>query len=264
MTAAYKNSDKCTDMILDFIAGGVPGNRSGETQGNYNAIFGHVHNADDLSARTIEGIYKLQAEMLKHDRRSTAVGRYQFLRGTLQGLQKELGLSASEQFTPELQDRLALVLLVRRGYRKWWTGAITDDQFAHNISLEWASLPDPENGGKSHYDGDTAGNHASTTLDKVRDMLEDARAAKPQQTAAAARPAGAALAAAPGEVGHLPEHMAELNHLPDHMAAQSPQDWVKDIQTTLQKAGFYKGPIDGIWGQGSDDALDDLLDGVRD
>lgn len=179
--STLKTSDRCTDTILDFIAGGVLGNPSGETAGNYNAYFGHVHAADDLGVRTLNGIYEFQAAMLARDPRSTAIGRYQFLKRTLEGLQKELGLSGSERFTPELQDRLAVRLLVRRGYSEWWRGEIDDREFAHRLSLEWASLPDPQKGGRSHYDGDAVGNHASTTLDAVLDMLRRAREARGDQ-----------------------------------------------------------------------------------
>ena len=157
-----------------------------------------------------------------------------------------------DKFTPQLQDRLGLALLVGRGYQKWWTGAITDERFAHNISLEWASLPDPENGGKSHYDG-VGPNHASTSLDAVLAMLARARAAKPQAGAPAGLTAASAAAAAPDEVSHLSGAAIE----------KSPLEWIKDIQIILQSAGFYTGDIDGIFGQGSEDALDDLLDAAR-
>ena len=163
MTVSYKDSDKCTDIILDFIAGGVPGNPSGESLGNYNAVIGNARSQDDLSARTIDQIYALMGQLRAAGKPSTAIGRYQIIRATLQTLQNRLNIPGSVKFTPQLQDRLGLALMVGRGYQKWWTGAITDKQFAHNISLEWASLPDPEKGGKSHYDG-VGPNHASTTL----------------------------------------------------------------------------------------------------
>lgn len=172
-------NDGCTDAVLDFIAGGVPGNRNGESCGNYNAVIGAPRSRDDLSARTVNGIYALQDYLLSIGRPSTAVGRYQIIRSTLETLQDALDLSGNELFTPALQDRLAVALLVDCGYRQWWRGTIDDAEFAHRLSLEWASLPDPKNGGRSHYDGDAAGNHAGTTLAAVYAMLRAARAAKP-------------------------------------------------------------------------------------
>jgi conjugal transfer mating pair stabilization protein TraG len=171
-------TDKCTDLILDFIAGGVQGNRIGESKGNYNAVIGNADATEDLSRYTIDQIIEMGLARKRAGEPSTAMGRYQFLTTTLQSL---LGTTwtLTTKFTPAVQDRLAVELLVRRGYSSWWRGQLTDHDFAHNLSMEWASLPDPENDGKSHYDGDSAGNHASTTLDAVYAMLKHARTLMP-------------------------------------------------------------------------------------
>jgi hypothetical protein len=176
--STYAGTDDCTDIILDFIAGGhwgdEFGNPVGESNGNYRAYFGHVDSTVDLCAMSLAEIYEFQDRMLEENSTSTAIGRYQFLKGTLQGLQG--GLPAWTLFSEKLQDQFAIELLVRRGYSEWWFGDLSDQDFAHELSCEWASLPDPQNGGKSHYDGDSAGNHASTSLDCVYDMLRRARA----------------------------------------------------------------------------------------
>lgn len=188
--STYANSDPCTDIILDFIAGGLWGDRLGnpigESNGNYNAYFGHVTGPYDFATYTLDRVYGFQSQMLKNDPRSTALGRYQFLRRTLQMLQAKHALPGSTLFTPELQDRFGVDLLIGRGYPAWWTGRLTDPEFAHNLSLEWASLPDPRNYGKSAYDREPGSlNHASVPLDKlgpdndVYDMLSKARAVKP-------------------------------------------------------------------------------------
>lgn len=180
--SSFAGNDDCTDIILDFIAGGLWGDRLGnpvgETDGNYNAYFGHVRSGYDFSTFSLDSIYAFQSAMLRSDPRSTALGRYQFLRRTLQTLQSKRGLPGSTKFTPELQDKLAVDLLIGRGYPAWWRGALSDDEFAHGLAAEWASLPDPRNYGRSAYDGDSAGNHASTRLVNVRAMLAKARAAK--------------------------------------------------------------------------------------
>lgn len=172
--STYKN-DPCTDLILDFIAGGVPGNPSGESGGNYNAVIGEIHASDDLGKKALSEIYTLMAVLLARGRPSSAVGRYQIIRKTLATLQSSKGLGSDALFTPKLQDSLALSLMVGRGYQKWWAGQMSDADFAHGLSCEWASLPDPRNGGASHYDG-VGPNHASTTLPHVMDMLSRARA----------------------------------------------------------------------------------------
>ena len=168
--STLKDSDACTDIILDLIA-------EHESNGNYNAVIGNVHAANDLGLKRLHDIYDLMAALLSSGRPSTAVGRYQIIRRTLQALQAGLELSDDELFTPELQDKLAVRLLVGRGYPSWWRGSMTDEELAHGMSCEWASLPDPERGGKSHYDG-VGPNHAGTTLAHVYERLAAARTAQ--------------------------------------------------------------------------------------
>lgn len=72
---------------------------------------------------------------------SSACGRYQFMKATLQGLVKELGLTGRERFTPDLQDRLAYQLLKRRGYAAYVAGGISRTAFGLRIAQEWASFP---------------------------------------------------------------------------------------------------------------------------
>jgi muramidase (phage lysozyme) len=246
MTIAYKDTDKCTDTILDFIA-------QLESRGNYNAVIGNAQATNDLGSRTIDQIYGMMGQLLNSGQPSTAVGRYQIIKMTMETLQPRLNLAGSDKFTPEVQDHLALQLLIGRGYQRWWIGQLSDQQFAHALSLEWASLPDPDNGGKSHYDG-VGPNHALTTVDKVCEMLGRARAAKNPNTAAPTSPA----TAADGQPG--PSAMEK-----------SPLEWIKDIQTVLRDAGFYTVnkatgqslEIDGKFGTGSKEALNGLLEAAH-
>ena len=169
--STYKGTDDCTDIILDMIA-------EHESNGNYNAVIGNAHWAmEDLSTLTFTDIYGLMDELISRGEPSTAVGRYQIIRRTLQALQSTLVLTDADLFTPEVQDKMAWRLMIGRGYPAWWRGAMTDVEFAHGLSCEWASLPDPDRGGKSHYDG-VGPNHAGTTLEHVYETLERARAAK--------------------------------------------------------------------------------------
>lgn len=173
--STFATSDPCTNLLLDFIAGGVPTNPNGESTGNYNAVIGDAHASDDLSQKSLTEIYQLQSQLLSHGRPSTAVGRYQIIRLTLQTAAGKARLDPdTTMFTPELQDHLAVSLLVTRGYSLWWRDKIDDEQFLHNLSCEWASLPDPWNDGRSHYDG-IGPNHAGVSLDACYDMLVEAR-----------------------------------------------------------------------------------------
>ncbi len=128
-------ADPRAARILDFVAGAELNPANG---GNYNAFFGNAGAAEDLGKRTLD-----QTIAWSRDRgtSSSATGRYQFMADTMAGLKKEMGLSGREAFTPELQDRMALKLLERRGYREWSTGRLGDEEFANRLAQEWASLP---------------------------------------------------------------------------------------------------------------------------
>lgn len=188
--STYKGTDDCTDILLDFLAGapGVAGNPSGESRGNYNAVIGNADATDDLSAKTLTEIYALMDELLAAGRPSTAVGRYQIIRRTMEALQAKLAFDDDTLFTPQVQDTMAWHLMIGRGYPAWWRGHMTDAEFMHGLSCEWASLPDPERGGASHYDG-VGQNHAGTTLANFEAALQAARAA--QASASASKPASA-------------------------------------------------------------------------
>lgn len=135
-----------------------------ETLG-YGAFTGGDKNLVDM---TLDQIDALQTRMLRHPKNkwnSSALGRYQIVRTTLRGLRKSMGLNGKERFTPELQDRMALKLLNWRGYQKYKSGKMTEDQFVSNLSKEWASFPTLSGGG--HY----AGQRAATSTGNVRNTI---------------------------------------------------------------------------------------------
>ncbi len=136
------DGDEGAAKLLDFVSGP-------ESGGNYNAVYGNADSSDDLSKYSLDDIIGRGSQ----GKASSATGRYQFITGTLKGLKEELGLSGSEKFTPQLQDKLGLALLKRRGLDDWRSGRIDDKTFAANIAQEWAGLPNPTTG-KSAYDGD--------------------------------------------------------------------------------------------------------------
>lgn len=229
--STYAGRDECVNILLDFIA-------EHEAAGNYNAVIDDAHATDDLSAKTIDQIYVLMAILVGKNRPSSAVGRYQIIRATLQGLQAAAKFSNDTLFTPKLQDELAVTLLTGRGFGKWRLGRLSDEDFAHNLSMEWASLPDPDNGGKSHYDG-IGPNHAGTTLGAVYDMLARARQAL----------AGPVVASdpqhipAPADDDGIEITIAEFTRV------------ATELQTKLKARGRYKHALDGIWGERSQAAL---------
>jgi len=84
-----------------------------------------------LSRMTLAQIDSLQSAMLRHPANnfnSSALGRYQIVRKTLRGLKRQMGLSDDLTYSGELQDRLAVALIMRRG------------RDVTGLRLEWASL----------------------------------------------------------------------------------------------------------------------------
>jgi muramidase (phage lysozyme) len=79
---------------------------------------------------------------------STAAGRYQFLQRTWDGLHLP-------DFSPRSQDLGAIMLMQRRRMIE----PLLRDDFDTAVqrgSLEWASFPDAEKGGQSHFGGQPA------------------------------------------------------------------------------------------------------------
>jgi tape measure domain-containing protein len=117
--------------ILDLIA-------SGESGGDYNATLDNgrwTNGSQNLTAMTLNEIRSLQRMMLENPENralygnglgSSALGRYQIVGQTLQGLMDSLGLTGNELFDERMQDRLAAQLVAQRGnnpagLRQEWT-----------------------------------------------------------------------------------------------------------------------------------------------
>ncbi|ARE41261.1 hypothetical protein RGUI_3120 [Rhodovulum sp. P5] len=89
-----------------------------------------------------------------------AIGRYQFIPATLRRLVRDLGVSEGVVFSPQLQDRLADLLLEEAGLSDYAAGRMGRQAFMNNLAKIWAGLP--TSSGKSHYHG-YAGNRATMT-----------------------------------------------------------------------------------------------------
>lgn len=146
----------------------------GESKGNYNAYFGNAHNASiDFTSMTVGEVLDWQAKFVANGNPSNAVGKYQFIRPTLLGLVDELSIDHTAKFDAALQDRLAIHLLERRGVREYLRGRISREQFAHNLSMEWAALPKVigDNPRASYYDGDGL-NKAHISVERLLAAIE--------------------------------------------------------------------------------------------
>ena len=107
----------------------------------------------------------------------SAIGRYQFLDDTLDGLVERMGLSGNEHFTPALQDRMALQLARDAGMDDWIGGRIADERFAENLSQVWAGLP--RDGSNESYYAGIQGNRAIADWNTVLAALRGIRAGRP-------------------------------------------------------------------------------------
>lgn len=163
--------------LLDLIGltEGTDKRRGGGAGRGYNETlaYGRLTGGDvDLVSMTLSQIDALQTRMLQHRENiwnSSALGRYQIVRTTLRNIRKTLGLSGSELFDADMQDRLACFLLGQRGIDKYLAGRLSEDTLLLNLAQEWASLPTPS--GKGYY----SGQHAAVKPDQVRAVLAHVR-----------------------------------------------------------------------------------------
>ena len=121
-----------------------------------------------ITSMTIGEILDYQ-ERIDADSGSEALGRYQIVEDTLRGfnnqdpergkekpLYERAGLSTSDLFSPENQDKLAIALINKRGLQSYLAGTMDIYKFGNSLAKEWAGLPvvsGPKTG-LSHYDGD--------------------------------------------------------------------------------------------------------------
>ena len=118
--------------LLDFIA--ECEGTANQPGGGYDTSLGYgifTGGEQPLTSMTLDEIDSLQRRMLRHPKNrfnSSALGRYQIVGKTLRGLRQKLGLSGSQIFSADLQDRLGVVLIQGRGRN------------ARALGLEWASL----------------------------------------------------------------------------------------------------------------------------
>lgn len=121
--------------LLEVIA-------KGESRGNYNAHFGNVANQEiKFTDMTVEQVLEWQKQFVEQGNPSSAVGRYQFIRPTLAGLVEQLNINQTDTFNEAMQNRLAIALMERRGSIDFIKANVSAENFAHELSKEWAALP---------------------------------------------------------------------------------------------------------------------------
>jgi peptidoglycan hydrolase-like protein with peptidoglycan-binding domain len=154
--------------VLDFLA-------RYESRGNYNVILGGK--TMPLTTMTIAQVFALQRDMVNNGKESSAVGRYQYVGGTLREMVQAMRLDPNTtKFDEHTQDAIAIADMRRRcGLDSWLAGKMPDDEFLNKLSKVWASIPNTATGG-SFYAG-VGSNKAGTKVDVALNTLQDIRSA---------------------------------------------------------------------------------------
>ena len=153
--------------LLDFIA-------RYESGGNYEIILGGK-TISGLTKATIADVFKLQDAMRSKGMESTAVGRYQYIKSTLEGTAKQMGLDPSKAvFDEKTQDAIATHTLRSVGLDQWLAGTMNDGDFLNKVAKIWAGIPTTS--GKSFYDK-VGSNKAGTTTQTALNTLQDIKTA---------------------------------------------------------------------------------------
>lgn len=145
-----------------------------ESRGNYNAYYGNADNSSTIfTSMPVAEVLQWQKNYVNSGSPSSAVGKYQFIHSTLSGLIAQQSVDMTAPFNEDLQDRLAAVLLERRGLQSYLANEITITDFAHNLSQEWAALPQVtgDNPEASFYDGDGV-NKALISVGEILPVIE--------------------------------------------------------------------------------------------
>ncbi len=150
--------------ILNFIA-------RYESNGNYNIMVGGK--TAKLTDMTIGQVLDMQKDMIKRGHESTAVGRYQYIRSTLAGTARQMGLDIDKiKFDERTQDMLAVhTLATSCSLDDWLDRKIDDGEFLNKIAKVWASVPTTSGG--SFYQGvgsNKAGVSANVALNTLKDI----------------------------------------------------------------------------------------------
>lgn len=190
---------------------------------------------------------------------------------TLADLKGEMRLTGNEKFSADLQDRMGLHLLKRRGYDKFIAGTLSITGFGLNLAKEWASFPVLKatkgahrqvSRGQSYYAGDGV-NKALVSAADVETALTKALTMSRNAPVAVAAPSveeSVAKPLRPSVGGFLASMWAKLNpksatpSLP--VLATRGDPVVFNVQSQMKDRGYYlNGFLDGIDGEKTRDAI---------
>lgn len=131
--------------LLDFVAKGEAA-RGGDP---YASVF-PSRIIPEITQMSLEQIFQFQRERTASKingglgLESSAAGRYQFIRSTLEEVVTRSKISISTRYTAQCQDFLMIFRLKDfRKFNQWISGSITDQAFCLELAKEFASIPVP-------------------------------------------------------------------------------------------------------------------------
>ncbi|ASJ78900.1 lysozyme-like domain protein [Acinetobacter phage AbP2] len=196
-------TSKGGNAILDLIAKGEVGTTGAS---GYNVAYRGARISakqmfgKELSQLTIGQVKELQRANLNEQksrgipakRRSSAMGRYQFIYSGFDDYIRAAGLSDKDMFSPENQDAMAMAIISRGKYglNAVRAGKATPEQFQNNVlAARWASIQKTTGGGvhdAAGFNKATIGNQAvAAALQSTRqgDFIDLTKARQNQATA---------------------------------------------------------------------------------
>ncbi len=253
------------------------GNVIARGEGGYNSynrgVAGDARGAQiDFSQMTVAEVMRRQSLPGSDPDRLFAVGKYQFTPDTLSEAIRSTGVDPNARFTPQLQEKLFADYLIdekRPSVRAYITGQTSGpaalESAQHALALEFASVGDPRKGGRGYYDGDSAGNMASTSPQQIATALEQMRTQYAANIAAGMAPE-AAYRALSGDPTRFPQTTQG-----DPARAQDPMadgvlrhgergESVRRLQEALNQAGIRDAggqplPTTGYFGDMTEQAV---------
>jgi hypothetical protein len=149
-----------TAGLADFIGGLESGN-------DYTKMVGGAQDASVLG-KTID-------ELDKEKGGQFAMGRYQIQMRTAKDVLRGAGIDSSTfKFDQAGQDKIFELLLKRRGIDDFMSGKLSKEDFAKNLSKEWAALPQDASG-KGYWDK-VGTNKSLTSFSSVMGQLDQLKA----------------------------------------------------------------------------------------
>lgn len=166
----YVSLEQRLKPLMDLIAAGegdynsVNRGRAGDTPGGIQGLKGRT-----FESFTVKQVMEMQRWQVY------AVGRYQFIPATLRFALRHSSVKEQEMFTPEVQDRLmvALVLYKRPAVGAYLRGDHSLLSWALNeLAKEWASIE--YRNGRGYYDH-IGGNRAKISRAQASAVLQSIR-----------------------------------------------------------------------------------------